>query len=154
MELGLQKARIIDYGMSKTKNDIPQIFIDFNVGGEVSRWYGFPLKKTGEVNNVVMQQLATAGFDLRRDLNCIGLGLHAQCFTIYKDIDVNVKEKTNNVGNLYRCVDSIGLVNFGSTQRMSVEELGALFTSEQLAMFKSFADKFQAAGDPNEEVPL
>jgi len=51
MELGKQLARIVDYGMTKTKKGGAQVFVQFQVGGEISTWYGVPFKNDGEVND-------------------------------------------------------------------------------------------------------
>ena len=157
MDLGLQKALIVDYGMIRNKAGSIQIFIDFMLRDRnEQRWYGFPLKMSGDLNEMVMAQLVYAGFDLNRDLNCIALGLESGCFTTYKEIDIFVKDVTQTNGTTKRAIYSIGPKIFGKTNRVSIEEAATLFTDEQLAMFKGAAFKFASikVENPNDEVPL
>lgn len=157
MDLGKNLSRINDYGITQTKGGSLQIFINFNVAGESSTWYGMPYKKDGEVNDICLMQLATCGFDpAANTFEHLALGLASGILITDEDVDVYVADVVQPDGSLRRRINSIG--EFGP-KRVSASDTTALTTAEQKEKLKAAAGKFKVRQkkekqDPDEALPF
>jgi hypothetical protein len=142
MILGLNKGRIVDYGVAKSKSGASQVFVHISIGGEVVKHYMYPFKKDGEVNDYVMQQLVYAGFDpLTMTIDALAFGVESDMLITNEDLDIFAKEETNNMGQLQIRVSSLGAM---VGNRLSYEETKALITPDQISKVKAFASKYTA----------
>jgi len=155
MILGLNKGRIVDYGVAKSKSGSSQVFVHINISGEVVKHYMYPFKKDGEVNDYVMQQLVYAGYDpATMVIDALAFGVESDMLITNEDLDIFAKEETNNIGQLQLRVASIGAVSGG---RLSYAEVKDIITAEQINKVKALASKYTARvrvkkEDPSEEI--
>lgn len=159
MELGKNSARIVDYGITKTKLGSAQVFVKLLVAGvHDTTWYGVPFKKDGEVNEFMMTQLAYCGFDLsRQTIEDLAAGMESGILITDEDIDVYVRNETNGSGDLVPRVNTLGSVG---PIRVDEQDLKVLISQEQSDKLKASASKFKARkksakkDNPSDDVPF
>lgn len=145
MELGRNSARIIDYGLSKTKLGSAQVFIKLLVeqtgGSKEVTWYGVPFKKDGEVNEFMMAQLAYCGFDPSvNSIEDLSNGIDSGILISNENIDVYVRDETSPSGEIVRKINTLGPMG---PMRIATEEAKALISGEQASKIKALASKFK-----------
>ncbi len=155
MELGKHAARIIDYGLGKTKAGEVSVYIRFKIGSEEPLWFGSPFKKDGNPNDMCLQQLAEAGFDFEaRTINDLYHGLTSGCLITDEDINVMVADRVQGDGQTKRQIDFIGERGM---PKISAEEAKALLDEQRLASLKGAGTKFRSRkkkDKPEDIVPF
>lgn len=158
MELGKNSARIVDYGLTKTKMGSVQVFIKLLVGGkEDATWFGMPMKKDGESNDFMLTQLAYCGFDFSsHELEELAKGVDSGLLITSEDIDVYVRDETSPTGELVRRINTLGAMG---PIRMEAEEVKSLITDDQKSKLKAAASKFKARKvvekpKPSDDIPF
>lgn len=157
MEIGKHLARITDYGITTTKDGKAQVFVTFHVSNESGTWYGMPLKKDGEANDMCLMQLASCGLDLAiNTVEDLSKGVDSNILITDEDIEIHVKEVMQNDGSMKRRIDSIG--EFGPA-RVTAAEVVNLISDAAREKIKSVAGKFKVRKktvkeNPKEDVPF
>ena len=152
MELGKNSARIVDYGLTKTKMGSAQIFIKLLVNGrDDATWYGMPMKKDGEPNEFMLTQLAYCGFDLSQNsFEDLSRGPDSGLLVTSEDIEVYVREETDGKGDLVRRVNTLGAMG---PIRLDAEEAKTLIPQESIDKLKALAGKFKPRKVAKKELP-
>jgi hypothetical protein len=115
-------AKITAYGsgIGKTSNKA-YFYIDFNVDGVGMRWFGSPVKLTGELNQLFVSQLAAAGFDAaRHSLAELGAGMGSNVLNENGTVKVRAVQKPNGRNEMEWSIAWIG-----ESKKVTKEELAA-----------------------------
>lgn len=158
MELGKNLGKITDYGVSITKTGAVQVFVNvlFN-SGEAATWYGYPIKKDGEINEMFMKQICHAGFDpSKNSLQELQFGALSDVLDCNAEIDFYVRDEMGPTGETVRRLNTIGPI--GPT-RASSDELSLLLPKSIDEKVKASAHKFtvrarNTAANPTDTIPF
>lgn len=139
-------AKITNYalGLSKTGNK-PYLTIDFDIDGIGVRWFGMPMKNTGEINDLFKLQLAEAGFDFSRcNFSDLSKGYGSSLLNETGTVKIRVHNKMNGQGNMEWSVAWIG-----ESKSVSKDEIAAALPAGFDDLLKANAPK---ANRPAEDM--
>lgn len=152
MELGKNVGKITDYGISVTKQGTAQVFVNILLSsGEATTWYGYPVKKDGEINEMFMKQICHAGFDPSKNtIQDLQFGALSDVLDCNSEIDFYARDEMNPNGDLVRRINAIGPM--GPT-RAAAEELQAILPKSLDEKLKASAHKYSVRARKSVESP-
>lgn len=164
MKLGKNIGRIVDYGTTLSKLGSAQVFIRLRLDdGDETTWYGVAIKKDGEHNAIMLQQLAYCGFNPAVDkLSNLSKGPDSGLLIMDEDLDIYCTMQLNNRGEDELRIGSIGPIG---PSRATSEEINLAISKEQEEKIRAAAGRFKVrerkpkqpqvtAPNPEEEMPF
>jgi hypothetical protein len=161
MKLGKNTGKIIDYGTTLSKLGSAQVFIRLRLeDGDESTWYGVAIKKDGESNNIMLQQLAYCGFNPSVDsISDLSAGPESGLLVMDEDLDIYCTMQLNKVGEEELRISSIGPIG---PNRAGADAIKAAITPEQEEKIKAAASGFKVRvrkpkkveANPEENIPF
>jgi hypothetical protein len=158
VKLGKNIGRIVEYGTTLTKLGSAQVFIRLRLeDGDETTWYGVPIKKDGDTNDIMLQQLAYCGFDpSSNQISDLSLGIESGVLVTDEDLDVYCTMQLNKVGEEELRINSIGSIG---PVRADADAIKTALTQEQADKIKASANKFKVRvkkkkEDPTENIPF
>lgn len=155
MEVGKHLVRIKDYGISIAKSGGLTVFIEVTKNGESMRWFGSPIKKDGNPNDMCLAQLTACGFDPSvNSIEDLNGGPESQILITDEDIECQIGPETSPIGDTLIRIKWIGAP---PKKVLGQDEIRGLMTDEQRAALKASASKFKVRKkapkqDPEEEI--
>lgn len=159
LDPGTYKAKIADYGMSKTQSGKPQAFIVFDVNGTNISWFGLldPKSSDGVKKaplEISVKTLLDCGFS-GDTIEVMAAGKSSNCLEIGKEMDLVIEDDLYNgeVKSRIKWVNVPGFIPGGA--RMTYEDASASVQSGALrAELMRQRKQLAGGGTPVPKSPL